>query len=174
VSYRYQRYRRQRLSGGQLAAAVAAVAVLGGAAGATTHHDAQAGAAAVSAAPGGSGGRVSWARALLRIEGLPRTPCEVASIVAWEDAENSPASWHNPLDTTVSEPGSQDEVQTQTPGVWVQGYTSRSQGLNATDATLHNGLYGPVLAALNEGGGQAVADAVAASPWGTEPFQAGC
>jgi hypothetical protein len=143
--------------------------VLGGAAGATTHHDAQAGAAAVSAVPASSGGRVSWARALLRIDGLPRTPCEVASIVAWEDAENSPASWHNPLDTTLPEPGSQSENS-----VNVQGYASRSQGLAATDATLHNGRYGPVLTALEQGGGQAVADAVAASPWGTEPFQVGC
>jgi hypothetical protein len=174
MTYRYRRYRRQRLSGGQLAAVAAAVAVLGGAAGASTHHGAQAGAAAVSAAPASSGARVSWARALLRIEGLPRTPCEVASIVAWEDAENSPASWRNPLDTTISEPGSQDEVRTQTPGVWVQGYTSRGQSLAATDATLHNGLYGSVLTALEQGGGQAVADAVAASLWGTQPFEVGC
>jgi hypothetical protein len=154
--YRYRRYRRQRLSGGQVAAiALAAVVALGGTAGtkAALSH------AAAGSAPASSAARVAWARALLRLEGLPRTWCEVATIVAWEGAENSPASWHNPLDTTRAEPGSVSVNSAP-----VQAYVSRSQGLAATDATLHNGLYGPVLTALGEGGGQPAADAVAASP----------
>ena len=57
----------------------------------------------------------------------------------------------------------------------VQAYPSWQAGFTATLATLGNGSYGPILSALSSGGSaQAVADAVAASPWGTSPFQAAC
>ena len=57
----------------------------------------------------------------------------------------------------------------------MQAYPSVQEGLAATVATLRGGQYGPVLAALAaRNDAQAVADAVAASPWGTEPFTASC
>ena len=57
----------------------------------------------------------------------------------------------------------------------VQAYPSWRSGFTATLATLGNGRYGPVLSALSAGtSARAVADAVAASPWGTAWFQADC
>jgi hypothetical protein len=59
--------------------------------------------------------------------------------------------------------------------VAVQAYTSWADGFRATLTTLGNGRYGPILSALSAGdSAQAVAVAVAASPWGTGPFQASC
>ena len=67
------------------------------------------------------------------------------------------------------------------PGSWVinsagvRAYPSWQAGFTATLATLGNGNYGPIVSALRSGSSaQAVADAVAASPWGTSPFQAAC
>jgi hypothetical protein len=53
-------------------------------------------------------------------------------------------------------------------GSGVQSYTSWSQGLTATVATLNGGAYRGILAALKAGGGVgAVEGAVSSSPWGT-------
>jgi hypothetical protein len=50
----------------------------------------------------------------------------------------------------------------------VQSYTSWSEGLTATVATLNSGMYRGILAALSAGNSvQAVENAVASSPWGT-------
>ena len=60
-------------------------------------------------------------------------------------------------------------------GPGVRAYNSWRTGFTATLATLGNGNYGPVVSALAAGtGAQAVASAVAASPWGTAPFTAAC
>ncbi len=121
--------------------------------------------------PDGSGySRASWARALLAAGGWPVTGCNVGAVQAWEKAENSNPAWFNPLDTTQREPGS-----SPVNSVGVQAYSSWRDGFAATLATLHNGRYPAVLAALAAGSNaQAVADAVAASPWGTQPFRVGC
>ena len=115
----------------------------------------------------------SWARELLRAEGLPRTSCNVGAITAWEAAEGGHwenAARFNPLDTTEPEPGSQPMNS-----VGVQAYTSWQEGLQATVTTLNNGQYGGILTALQGGGNaQAVAGAVGSSPWGTGSFQANC
>jgi hypothetical protein len=124
---------------------------------------------------GGSYTPHSWARALLRAEGLPRTGCNVGAVVSWENAEGG--HWvndarYNPLNTTMPEPGS---VAIAGNPAGVQSYTSWHQGLQATVNTLNNGRYGPILAALRAGdSAQAVADAEAATPWGTGPFTATC
>ena len=115
----------------------------------------------------------SWADALLSAGGWPRTSCNLAAVAAWENAEGG--QWHNaatfnPLDTTQPEPGSAPMNS-----VGVQAYPSWQAGFTATLATLGNGNYGPILSALRSGASaQAVADAVASSPWGTSPFQATC
>jgi peptidoglycan hydrolase CwlO-like protein len=111
----------------------------------------------------------SWAQALLGYLGLPRTSQNLTAITAWELAEGG--NWfnsarYNPLDTTMPEPGA-----IAMNSVGVQAYTSWAEGFTATVATLRNGLYGPILAALHKGDSAlAVAEAVAASPWGTGGF----
>ncbi len=147
---------------------VVVVLVLGstGGAGGTT-------ASAGPAVPAGpAAGGASWAPALLAAGGWQPTGCNAGAIEAWERAEGSTASWHNPLDTTLREPGSHPVNS-----VGVQAYPSWQEGLAATIATLRGDRrdYGPILAALAAGNNaQAVAAAVAASPWGTEPFTATC
>jgi hypothetical protein len=115
----------------------------------------------------------SWAAGLLGAGGWPQTRCNLAAVTAWEQAEGG--NWansarFNPLDTTQPEPGSWGINS-----VNVQAYPSWQSGFTATLATLGNGDYGPIRSALAAGGSaQAVADAVAASPWGTGAFQAAC
>jgi hypothetical protein len=112
---------------------------------------------------------VTWAKALLQQLGMPLTAHNVAAITAWEVAEGG--HWHNsahynPLDTTMPEPGA-----SAMNSVGVKAYVSWAQGFTATIATLRNGYYGGILAALQAGNNAiAVADAVAASPWGTGNF----
>ena len=130
-------------------------------------------AAAVPA--GGSGSQQAWAGAFLAAIGEPRTTCNVNAIVAWEVAEgggvtNSAA--YNPLNTARTEPGSWP-IPGDDDGV--QAYPSYQEGLDANVAAITNGLYGGILSALRAGNNaQAVADAVASSPWGTNWYPATC
>jgi hypothetical protein len=120
---------------------------------------------------------VSWAKAVLHRDGDPVNSCTVGAITGWEGAEGDWAagnkSWHNPLNTTLRRHGSH-AVNIVEPGVGVQAYPTWTQGLSATAATLHEPRYASVRAALAASNPQAVADAVAASPWGTGPFTARC
>jgi hypothetical protein len=126
--------------------------------------------AGLAAGAGAAAGGQAWARSLLAAGGWPVTICNVGAIVAWERAEGSTPAWRNFLDTTLREPGSHPVNS-----VGVQAYPSVREGLAATVATLRGGAYGPILTALaNSDDAQAVADAVAVSPWGTEPFTATC
>ena len=112
---------------------------------------------------------LTWAKALLEQLGMPLTEQNTAAITAWEMAEGG--HWHNsahynPLNTTMPEPGA-----TSMNSVGVKAYLSWAQGFTATIATLRNGYYGGILAALRAGDDAiAVADAVGASPWGTGNF----
>lgn len=119
---------------------------------------------------GGKVTQVTWAQAFLKALNMRLTADNVAAIVAWEMAEGG--HWFNtarfnPLNTSQPMPGARTF---NSHGVKI--YTSWSQGLRATVITINNGLYGGILAALRAGNdGQAVAAAVAASPWGTGPFR---
>lgn len=116
---------------------------------------------------------VSWARLLLTDEHWPRSRCDLSAVERWEAAEGG--NWantarYNPLDTTMPEPGS-----------WVinsagvRAYTSWSQGMDATVATLALPAYTRIRRELAAGtDAQAVADQVATSPWGTSWFTASC
>ncbi len=110
--------------------------------------------------------QVTWAQALLVRLGAPVTTANLVALTAWEMAEGGHwynTAHYNPLNTTMSEPGA-----TSMNSVGVKAYVSWQQGFLATIATLRNGRYGPILAALASGhDAQAVVDAVAASPWGT-------
>ena len=146
----------------------------------TGHHAGTGGAHATTASvirgsiPGGSGYTPSsWAAALLSAGGWPPTACNLGAIEAWEAAEggnweNSAA--YNPLDTTEPESGSSTMNS-----AGVRAYPSWQEGFAATLTTLDNGNYPGILSALSAGNSaQAVANAVAASPWGTGSFHATC
>lgn len=118
---------------------------------------------------GGKITQVTWAQAFLKSLGVPMTADNVAAIVAWEMAEGGHwynTAYYNPLNTTQSMPGA-----TVFNSVGVKAYTSWVQGLKASVITIRNGGYGGILDALRRGNdARAVADAVAASPWGTGSF----
>ena len=118
---------------------------------------------------GGKITQVTWAQAFLKSLGMPITADNVAAVVAWEMAEGGHwynAASYNPLNTTQSMPGA-----SVFNSVGVKAYTSWAQGLKASVITLRNGYYGSILDALSRGNdAQAVANAVAASPWGTGSF----
>jgi hypothetical protein len=115
----------------------------------------------------------AWSQAFLSAIPEPQTPCNVAAVDAWQQAEGggvTNAASYNPLDTTQAEPGSWGIN-----GDNVQAYPSWSEGLNANVTAITNGLYGGILSALQAGNSaQAVADSVTASPWGTGVFSASC
>jgi hypothetical protein len=115
----------------------------------------------------------SWASAFLAAIPEPRTACNMGAVEAWEDAEGgawNDAAADNPLNTTQPERGSYPIN-----GDNVQAFPSWGEGLQANVTVITNGRYGGILSALQAGtSAQAVADAVAASPWGTEQFQASC
>jgi peptidoglycan hydrolase CwlO-like protein len=118
---------------------------------------------------GGKITQVTWAQAFLKSLGVPLTADNVAAVVAWEMAEGGHwynTAYYNPLNTTQSMPGA-----SVFNSVGVKAYTSWEQGLKASVITIRNGYYGGILDALARGNdAQAVADAVAASPWGTGSF----
>jgi hypothetical protein len=111
-------------------------------------------------------GPPGFAVALLKTLGDPLTVQNTQAIMAWCQREggawNSPAHF-NPLNTSLKMPGSH-----AINGDGVQSYTSWSEGLTATVATLNGGSYRGILAALSAGNSvQAVESAIASSPWGT-------
>lgn len=118
---------------------------------------------------GGKVTQITWAKAFLRSLNMPMTVDNVAAIVAWEMAEGGHwynTAYFNPLNTSQPMPGARTF---NSHGVKI--YKSWAQGLKASVITINNGFYGGILAALRAGkDGQAVATAVAASPWGTGPF----
>ena len=118
---------------------------------------------------GGKVTQITWAQVFLKRLGMPMTADNVAAVVAWEMAEGGHwynTAYYNPLNTTQSMPGA-----TIFNSVGVKAYKSWAQGLEASVITINNGFYGGILAALRRGNdAQAVADAVAASPWGTGSF----
>lgn len=104
----------------------------------------------------------NFAEDILKGIGAPVTSENVRVIEAWMRAEGG-ASHNNPLNTTQDAPGASNFND-----VGVKTYSSYQQGVQATIQTLLNGLYGNIIDALKRGNSaKAVADAIAASPWGT-------
>lgn len=112
-------------------------------------------------------GPADFAIALLRTLGAPLTPSNVEALVRWQHLEGG--AWNNvaqfnPINTSMRMPGSHSIN-----GAGVQAYTSWTEGLTATMATLNNGMYRGIVAALRAGtSAQAVYSAIASSPWGTQ------
>ena len=106
---------------------------------------------------------VQWAKDFLNRLGAPITASNVQAITAWEKAEGTKAAY-NPLATTQG--GYAGETTFNSVGV--KNYASYQDGLDANVQVINNGLYTNILAALQQGtSAQAVAQAVANSPWGT-------
>jgi hypothetical protein len=172
--YRHRLTRNQRLAGSAVAAGLLLAMAHG--------HTPPAAVTASAIIPSGSAySPPSWAAALLSAGGWPQTRCNLAAVTAWEQAEGG--NWqngaaYNPLNTTYDGNGTWESkglVTATINGPGVRAYDSWQAGFTATLATLGNGRYGPILSALSSGGNaQTVADAVAASPWGTSGFQAAC
>ena len=109
-----------------------------------------------------AGDTQKWANDFLTRVGMPVTSENVRAVVAWEKAEGTKAQF-NPLATTRSMPGA-----TNFNKVGVKNFASYADGIEANAAALMNGRYPNVLAALQRGNSAvAVAQAIAASPWGT-------
>lgn len=137
----------------------------------TEDVNAAAGAAGVVGNPSGVGHiqstpqRETFANAVLAKLGVPNTPENMRALVAWQQGEGTAAAF-NPLATTDHAPGS--TAFNDNNGDPVQNFTSFEQGVDTTVQTLTNGKYGNILGALQDGSSAiAVAQAIAASPWGT-------
>jgi hypothetical protein len=106
---------------------------------------------------------VQWARDFLTKLDMPVTAENVRAVAAWEQAEGTKASF-NPLATTQG--GFAGETRFNSVGV--KNYASYQDGIDANVHAIMNGRYTNVLDALRAGNSaQAVAQAIANSPWGT-------
>jgi hypothetical protein len=100
--------------------------------------------------------------AILRGIGAPPSSEALTFFRAWRQAEGGTARY-NPFNTTQRMPGSEAYNR-----VGVQHYPSARVGVDATVKTLLNGRYTALVQAIREGrSARAMADALAASPWGT-------
>jgi len=106
---------------------------------------------------------VQWARDFLTKLNMPITAENVRAISAWEQAEGTKASF-NPLATTQG--GFAGETRFNSVGV--KNYATYQDGIDANVHAITNGRYANILDALRAGNSaEAVAQAIANSPWGT-------
>ena len=86
-----------------------------------------------------------WADSVLQLTGLPVTPTNEDTLFRWARAESgsNPLRWNNPLNTEESWPGA-----VSVNSVGVKSYPDINTGARATAATLTNGYYPDILAAL--------------------------
>lgn len=176
--YRYRGYRKSGeipkpllVIGAVLLAASAA----GGAAG-TAHKSHGHGRVATAdvVIPGGSDLLTpsGWAKALLAADSLPVTACNFAAVTEWERREGGGfgnQAAYNPLNVNPG-PGAGWPGHAAI-GAWA--FPDAATGLRYTVATLNNGYYNGVLAALRAGdNAQAVCNAIMASPWAASHYDA--
>lgn len=139
-------------------------------AGGTKHHGHGILASLASISSSNLSSRGSWARALLRADGLPRTSCNVNAVTQWELAEGGGfgnQAANNPLNVNPG-PGAGWPGYNAT-GAWA--FPDAATGLRYTVATLNNGNYGGIISALQAGGNaQAVMNAIQDSPWAASHY----
>jgi len=115
--------------------------------------------------PAQTGGTYSddfYAKILTGI-GAPVTPENLRLMHAWTQAEGMDPSRNNPFATTQGAAGSSDIN-----GAGVKSYPDEQTGIDATIQTLLNGNYANIVSGLKSGtDAMVVANAIAASPWGT-------
>jgi hypothetical protein len=93
----------------------------------------------------------SWATSVLKAGNWPTSNANIQSLIAWALNEGGGGEY-NPLNTTQTESGSSN-FNNLGGGQGVQNYTSWSQGIGATVATLNNGSYPNILSDLASGNG---------------------
>jgi hypothetical protein len=109
--------------------------------------------------------RAQWAPQFLAvIPGVLSYPEGIVAVVAWIDSEGSHARC-NPLDTERPWPGATDYNP-----AGVKNYLTQEDGIRASLATIMDGFYGGILAALRaRASADAVCAEVCASRWGSQP-----
>jgi hypothetical protein len=183
ASYTYRlprkyRYRGHGKASTQQKAAIAVVVVVlaAGVAGRKDapppRHGISAASAGLPAIPGGTSldTRAGWARGLLAADRLPQTSCNLSAVLEWEAREGggfgNQASY-NPLNVNPG-PGAGWPGHSAI-GAWA--FPDVQTGLRYTVATLNNGYYGGILAALHAGNSaQGVCNAIMASPWAASRY----
>jgi hypothetical protein len=182
--YRYRSYGKSGSAGPVIAVTVAVVlAAATGTRAAAAHHGSRAAAAhhgsssghateAQAAIPSGSSLNTpsGWAAALLAADSLPRTACNLSAIREWEAREGGGfgnQAAYNPLN--VNPGAGADWPGRNVIGAWA--FPDAQTGLRYTVATLNNGYYSGILAALRRGASaQAVCNAIMASPWAASRY----
>jgi hypothetical protein len=106
---------------------------------------------------------VQWAKDFLNKINMPVTSENMRLMVAWQKAEGTKARF-NPLATTQGGFAGSTKFNS----VGVKNFATYQDGIDANAKVIRNGLYENVLAALRKGtSAEEVAQAIAASPWGT-------
>jgi len=114
-----------------------------------------------------------WQAAAALADGLhaPRTASVLKALAAWSYCEKPHTGagawqWNNPLNTT--EPGYGSTTTVNAAGVRI--YPTAADGIAATVATMTNGFYPRMVAALRAGdGASAVQQTGEIATWGTDP-----
>jgi hypothetical protein len=146
-----RRYRSRR-DGKFIASAVAAGIAM---AALTGHHAGSGGTAGltarIGAVPVTSGSEDAFIRATLADLGAPATQANITSLASWfphEFPSWPPWAANNPMASTMPEPGA-----TVYNSAGVRNYATASQGAQATAATLADGNFPGIVAALRSGRG---------------------
>jgi len=106
---------------------------------------------------------VQWGKDFLSKLGMPLTSENVRAMSAWQQAEGTGADF-NPLATIQGGFAGATNFNS----VGVKNYANYDDGLAANIKAITNGRYENILAALRRGtSAMDVADAIAASPWGS-------
>jgi hypothetical protein len=90
----------------------------------------------------------AWAVAILQGLGAPTTAANVNSLADWFALEGG-GGQNNPLNTTMSGPGSTGSINS----VGVQGFSTPADGVAATVATLNQPIFSSIVSALKSGNG---------------------
>lgn len=178
IRYRYPRPRHrvkpaEAAAGIAVAAAVIAAQHHGGVTG-TLRHAGESltppSAATVTSAGNDLLTPAGWAHALLAAENDPQSACNLSAVVAWERAEGGGfgnQAAYNPLNVNPG-PGAGWPGH---PAIGAWAFPDALTGLRYTVATLGNGDYGAILAAMRAGdSAQAVCGAIMASPWAASRY----
>jgi cell wall-associated NlpC family hydrolase len=104
----------------------------------------------------------NWDQQLASEIGVPYSPGLGQFMSLWSRAEGGGAT-NNPFNTTQPGFGATGSYNS----VGVKNYADPDMGIKATAATLKNGRYGNILAAMRTGDPRQMAQALANSPWGT-------
>jgi hypothetical protein len=173
--YRYRPRGRNGNTGPAVAAVVIAALVAASgakAAGHSGHHAALTDAPAAVSLPGSTSLRTpaGWDHAFLAALGDPQTSCDVNAVAEWMRREGGGFGNQAAFNAlNVNPPANVGWPGHPAIGAWA--FPDAATGLRYTVATLNNGDYGGILAALKAGNSaQAVCDAIMASPWAASRY----